>query len=218
MDNSKIDWLKAGRSRDCGIRTVEQIALSLDLRMLFRVWKSKIKIADEVPILYIPVEKSGIDGACIQLAQSTATIVVFLSDGNIFLLDIRLEYKQLPRGSGSRVYWRCPQCARRSLILYFDTQMKNLVCRKCVYGGVDYRSQRQSPEQRLIKRTNSLRARLGGTRNSCERGLKRPRYMHSTTFQRLSNELAQLENEVSAFTNKRRFSIRLWAESQCGSK
>jgi hypothetical protein len=207
-------WRYPGRERNLGVRTVEQVGRTLDLRDLLRQQKVKEEVAGDRVVPYILTVESGVASAAVQLAGSTATVVVTLSDGDLVVEDLQLEQVPLPRNCGVRHYWRCPSCRRRCLVLYFDTGRRCLSCRRCAYGGLKYRSQGKSEEARLIDRAAALRSRLGGARSLREGRFERPRYMHASTHRRLVNELRQAENEIYTFQSLRRANVHRWAASR----
>ena len=87
---------------------------------------------------------------------------------------------------GHRSWFLCPGCNRRIAALYFVMQFR---CRHC--HDLRYRSQRETPRFRTISRIQRARRRFGGTGNLTKPLPTRPRYMHTSTYQRLVREEAE---------------------------
>ena len=82
---------------------------------------------------------------------------------------------------GSRAWWLCPSCGRRAAVLY---RWSTFECRKC--QSVHYKCQSENDQERVLRRANSLRRRLGwGPGVANPRGSK-PRGMHWRTYKALT--------------------------------
>lgn len=115
-----------------------------------------------------------------------------------------LQYKQRERGGawqdmcypvsldmtachmgGERVWWRCPVagCGRRVAVLYGG---RMYACRHC--HRLAYRCQREVDYDRAARRANTLRDRLGWSAGILNGSGDKPKGMHWSTFERLSEE------------------------------
>ncbi len=106
---------------------------------------------------------------------------------------------------GSRPWWFCPRCGRRCAILYGG---RRFLCRHC-HGGLRYRSQSQSRGERLLRRAERIRGRLGGSRSVFDPFPERPKGMHMRTYRRLRHEAEEakvrgLASAMDAFGSRRR--------------
>lgn len=68
-------------------------------------------------------------------------------------------------------------------------------CRHCL--GVNYQSQLQQPQDRLFKRLNALRERLGWYGGIVHGHGEKPKGMHEKTYKRLLGEYIELEKMVT---------------------
>ena len=91
------------------------------------------------------------------------------------------------RFGGERPWFLCPGCGHRVGVLY---GRRLFLCRVC--HGLTYASQCEGEADRLLRRANKLRARLGG-----EPGIFaiicKPKRMRWTTFERMMDEIHSLE-------------------------
>lgn len=92
---------------------------------------------------------------------------------------------------GERVWWLCPSCANRVAILYGGHE---LACRKC--WGSAYRCQRETEEDRSLRKTDKLRRRLGWPAGILNGLGPRPKGMHSATYASLLKEHSQRSAET----------------------
>lgn len=86
------------------------------------------------------------------------------------------------RYGGQRVWWLCPavSCGRRVAVLYGG---KVFACRHC--HKLAYKSQRETPDDRALRRANDLRARLGWVLGVIHGPGSKPMGMHWRTYWRL---------------------------------
>ena len=105
----------------------------------------------------------------------------------------RVHFERRPcRLGGSRRYFICPSCGRRTLRLAVLPQ--GLVCGSC--GRVTWGSRRERPLQRLMRKADKLSVRLGcdSWRDpQCERPLN----MRTATFERLVAERCSLVADIN---------------------
>lgn len=94
---------------------------------------------------------------------------------------------------GSRVYLGCLRCGRRSLVLYGGSRFR---CRKCL--NLAYASQSEDIFGRAASRSRSIRQRLGGQGCFDDPFPPKPKGMHRSTYDRLENECARLDDLVAA--------------------
>jgi hypothetical protein len=94
------------------------------------------------------------------------------------------------RFGGQRPWWRCPVlgCGRRVAVLYTG---EVLACRHC--NSLTYRSRREAPDGRALRRADAIRQRLGWQPGIANGLGSRPKGMHASTFGAL---LAQHEQCV----------------------
>jgi hypothetical protein len=94
---------------------------------------------------------------------------------------IRLLRTVQPLG-GERLWLACPRCGKRCAVLYGG---RRFFCRRCV--GVPYASQNEAMHDRLLRRAQTIRERLGGSAYA-SLGMPfppKPKRMHWTTYRRL---------------------------------
>ena len=84
---------------------------------------------------------------------------------------------------GSRVWWFCPRCGRRCAILYGG---RWFLCRHC--HGIRYRSQSLGKGERLLRKAERIRTRLGGSGVVFDLFPDKPKGMHWRTYRRLRDE------------------------------
>lgn len=84
---------------------------------------------------------------------------------------------------GNRQWFLCPGCNRRVAIVYGGKYYR---CRHC--HNLTYSSQRESKSDRLIRKAQKIRVRLGVRRNLLVPILFKPKNMHQKTFDRLRRE------------------------------
>ncbi len=100
---------------------------------------------------------------------------------------VRLEWTACTLG-GRRVWFLCPAngCGRRMALLYIGGG-GIFACRHCY--RLAYACQRETADDRVTRRVNNIKRRLGwqeGILN--QRGWKKPKGMHSATFERLTRK------------------------------
>jgi hypothetical protein len=93
---------------------------------------------------------------------------------------------------GRRPWLRCPQCVRRIAVLYGYGRL--FLCRHCY--DLPYASQLEMPIERLIRKVQKIRKRLGANLSLSAPIGKKPKGMHWSTFERL---LLQEEIASDAF-------------------
>ncbi len=98
---------------------------------------------------------------------------------------VRLEWTACTLG-GRRAWFLCPAngCGRRVALLYLGGA-GIFACRHCY--RLAYACQREAADERVTRRVNNIKRRLGwqeGILN--QRGWKKPKGMHSATFERLT--------------------------------
>ena len=106
--------------------------------------------------------------------------------GKSYSYRIKLS-KTIPHYGGYRYWWLCPSCSQRVTVLFCAGVY---VCRHCL--NAPYGSQLQQPIDRLFSRLNVIRARLEWPRGIANPQGGRPRYMHTSTYDRLLFEYNDL--------------------------
>jgi hypothetical protein len=100
---------------------------------------------------------------------------------------------------GSRPYFVCPGvvngsvCGQRVAKLYGPGRC--FLCRHCY--GLSYASQSESARDRLLRRANNIRMRLGGQPGMLSPFPERPRGMWQTTFERLRETALAAEEQAA---------------------
>ena len=97
----------------------------------------------------------------------------------------------LRQWGGEEVYFRCPQCDRRSKRLYFRGHAFR--CRPC--HRLVHASSREQTADRATRKMRKLRRRMGSP-EGLEQVILRPKGMHKTTFDRMVGKIIAAENEV----------------------
>ena len=97
---------------------------------------------------------------------------------------------------GYRHWWLCPNCSKRTSVLYCAGLY---VCRHCI--GANYGSQLQQPIDRIYSKMNAIRARLGWSVGIINGIGSKPRYMNHRTYERLLNEYEQLTDKLIRVSN-----------------
>lgn len=97
---------------------------------------------------------------------------------------VRLDMTACHMG-GARVWWRCPVavCGRRVAVLYGG---RMYACRHC--HRLAYRCQREVDYDRATRRADTLRDRLSWSSGMLNGSGDKPKGMHWSTFERLSEE------------------------------
>ena len=112
---------------------------------------------------------------------------------------VRLPRTAQPFG-GERVWFACPGCGRRCAVLYGARRFR---CRLCI--GVSYGSQHEAAHERLLRRVQGLRARLGGELYaSLDLPFPpRPKRMRRATYRRLRARAGRLERAMATAAAER---------------
>ena len=93
---------------------------------------------------------------------------------------------------GERVWFDCPQCARRVAIVYLS---KIVACRKC--QDVNYQCQRETDSDRTLRRLHKIQDKLlAGTYSAFEPPPQRPAGMKQRKYNRLVREYAQVQQQA----------------------
>ena len=103
--------------------------------------------------------------------------------GSAMQQEIALEWVRT--GFGRRALLRCPVCHRRVARVYRSNRLL-LVCRVCM--RLPYKSQCETPEDRLYRRMQKRRKRLGVRNGDMQQSVWRypkPKGMHWRTYERL---------------------------------
>ena len=139
----------------------------------------------DYPKLTIQQVKSRLSPECEQI------YLPFKRQGEIFNQSIQISKTPCHYG-GYRYWFICSNCKRRVGVLYRQGYFK---CRHCL--GVNYRTQLQQPQDRLFKRLNALRERLGWYGGIVHGHGEKPKGMHTATYNRLLGEYIELEKMVT---------------------
>ena len=82
---------------------------------------------------------------------------------------------------GFRVWLLCPRCNRRVALLYGAGRL--FLCRHCY--GLTYASQQEPDYDRMMRKAQKIRKKLGGAESSMEPFPPKPKGMHWKTYNRL---------------------------------
>ena len=88
----------------------------------------------------------------------------------------------------------CPRCHRSCLVLYGGAYFR---CRKCY--GLAYASQNEDALDRMRRKAEKIRERLGGRADINECFPEKPKGMHWKTYNRLTAEADALEATFDAY-------------------
>ena len=93
---------------------------------------------------------------------------------------------------GRRPWFVCPGCGRRVAKLYL--RGKYFLCRRC--HNLAYKSQREDRAERLMRKADKIRMRLGGKPGMLNPFPPKPQGMHWLTYLGLWEETTRLEMEA----------------------
>lgn len=99
---------------------------------------------------------------------------------------------------GERVYFTCPGCHRNCMVLYGGAYFR---CRNC--HGLAYASQNEDVIDRLRRRADKKRKRVGGFTGEYWHFPAKPKGMHWRTYDRLFTEWEALEDEHEVMLARR---------------
>jgi hypothetical protein len=101
---------------------------------------------------------------------------------------------------GERLWFACPGCGRRCAVLYGGRRFR---CRLCV--GVPYGSQREAAHERLLRRLQAIRARLGGNEYAslAMPFPEKPKRMRQATYARLRASAGRYSRAMAAAAAER---------------
>jgi hypothetical protein len=122
-------------------------------------------------------------------SQDTVTLIYRVQDHGADTWTDTIEVVGLLRTpqhfGGERLWFACPGCERRCAVLYGG---RRFLCRYCV--ALPYASQHQAAPDRLRRRAQTVRERLGGSeyRNLSLSFPQRPPRMRWATYERLQAE------------------------------
>jgi hypothetical protein len=91
---------------------------------------------------------------------------------------------------GRRKWFLCGKCGRRVAVLYYLAG--NFFCRHC--HNLTYASQKETEDERMIRKVQKIRQRLGGSNNIFEPISDKPKGMHQATFDHLQREANNAHN------------------------
>jgi hypothetical protein len=111
--------------------------------------------------------------------------IFYNSKGKDYNHTISLEYTPCNYG-GERAWFVCPECCELFSVLYLIPG--RVACRKCL--NLNYPCQQKTWLDRQIAKQWKLKAKL-------EDEGRRPRYMHQKTYERIEEEIAELDGVIA---------------------
>ena len=93
---------------------------------------------------------------------------------------------------GKRYWWQCPPCGRRVAVLYGAG--KYFLCRNC--HNLSYASQQESKADRLSRKVDKIKVRLGGSKGLFNPIPPKPKGMHRLTYWRLCMKAYNAEKQA----------------------
>jgi hypothetical protein len=100
---------------------------------------------------------------------------------------------------GKRTWFLCPHCNRRVALLYGAG--KYFLCRHCYH--LTYISRQVPGYERLMRKAQAIRKRLGGNADLSESFPRKPKGMHWRTYYRLRREAEQASHFSSILAAQR---------------
>lgn len=97
-----------------------------------------------------------------------------------------------------RYWWLCPKCGRRVGVLYCAGAF---VCRHCI--NTPYQTQLMQPLDKLFRKVEKIRHRLGWQAGIANGNQGRPKGMHFTTYWRLVDEHNRIVENICGTTCQR---------------
>ena len=156
------------------IRAIKRSGLLEDGRLFAWTWRSYEKCIASVALW--------IDGDRARLTYSLGRTP---SDGAVTEPLVHwIEITSTPCAlGGRRAWWVCPMraCGRRVSVLYGGRRV--FACRHC--HRLAYRSQRETQTDRIIRRSEKIKKRLGWPVGLLNHGAGKPKGMHWRTYWRL---------------------------------
>lgn len=105
------------------------------------------------------------------------------------MIDVERTPGQL---GGWRMWLACPECRKHFRVLHADGN--RIACRHCL--GLAYQCQSETADDRLLRKANKLRARLGWESGVINPPGGRPKYMRWAIYERLRMECLIVSHRV----------------------
>lgn len=96
-----------------------------------------------------------------------------------------IAVERVRTGFGTRALLRCSECQRRVALVYLNARLI-FVCRVCL--ALPYKSQCERPYDRLHRRMQKIRRRVGAANGDMHQPVwhhQRPKGMHQSTYKRI---------------------------------
>lgn len=122
----------------------------------------------------------------------------YLCEGEKIEYTVLFEWTPCNYG-GERPWFTCPRCHRRTMTLYEGG--KYFLCRHCL--NLAYESQNESDANRIMRKAQKIRERLGGSGSMAEPFPPKPKGMHWKTYFRLKNQADRYEGRSWGIMAKR---------------
>lgn len=124
------------------------------------------------------------------LVTDDGLILAYSCDGEPVQYEVLFDWTPCNYG-GERQWFKCPKCYRRIATLYQGG--KYFLCRHCL--NLAYESQNESDADRIMRKAQNIRERLGGSGSMAEPFPSKPKGMHWKTYLRLKNEADRYEGK-----------------------
>lgn len=108
------------------------------------------------------------------------------------------------KSASNKLYITCPYCqVRRQHLHQFN---RGFACRECL--GLSYASQSEDKQQRIARRIRKLRQKVWGNIEDINnltvlsQRFRKPQNMHTSRFEKIQNQLVQLEDSYWSLSEK----------------
>lgn len=125
-------------------------------------------------------------------------ILSYSCEGEPIQYEVPFEWTPCNYG-GQRTWFNCPKCYKRTATIY--ERGKYFLCRHC--HNLAYESQNESDSDRLMRKAQTIRERLGGSGSLLEPFPPKPKGMHWNTYRRLKNQADRYEGRTWGIMTKK---------------
>lgn len=157
-------------------------AISVNISELYRIGA----MANEAVVTFL------CSGISFGVTRMDEILLVCYRIGGLQEQQINLDPIPCPFG-GYRYFFNCPQCMKRIGVLYFTKGL--LLCRRC--SDVVYDVTTEGTYDRMIRRSQKLRKKLGADMLAFGQPVKKPKNMHWSVYWKLVDELVRHEQRMA---------------------